>query len=56
MRRFVPELTEWINICTLEQIAVTKRLVEEYPNDLQFCETAACLLKGERLRALWGLR
>lgn len=43
---------------TLEQIDVTRRFIQEYPDDLQFCETSACVrtaFKVGRVASMMGI-
>ncbi|KAM0417082.1 hypothetical protein ACHAPT_012920 [Fusarium lateritium] len=48
----------WIVRDTLEQIDVTRRLVQKYPDHLQFCETSSCVrdaFKAGRIASMIGI-
>ncbi|KAI2465945.1 membrane dipeptidase-domain-containing protein [Annulohypoxylon bovei var. microspora] len=48
----------WVVRDTLEQIDVTKRFIDEHPQHLQFCDTAACArkaFKSGRISSMIGI-
>lgn len=52
------EMRQWVVRDTLEQIDVTKRFIAEHPNDLQYCDTPACVrsaFKSGRIASMIGI-
>ena len=56
--KHIKKKSQWAVRDTLEQIDVTKRFINEHPNDLQFCDTAACVtsaFRSGRIASMLGI-
>jgi len=52
------DFAKWIVRDTLEQIDVTKRLIAEHPNDLQYCDNPKCIrdaFKAGKVASMIGI-